>query len=464
MGFASSYTFGKLKEVGARAGILAVSVFSFFVSGVAYAQQDSGDSSTNQPSSTVSLPAVTNADTGQSLVYPLSPLRAGRLSLLSFESFYLSDNNYNLSPSSPLSVQAATFRAHLVYSVRRKHGELTLQYRPYLVTSDGHVQGDYGSHNLGFHSNIRLAPRWGLNLTESFRLSQDRGRVAEFGLIPNYLTGDVTKNPYLATGLKYLENDVGANLQHSLSVRNSVGFDFRYQYIRDLNDVQNTGATIDPSVAILQTLQSFSTGVGWSHSFSPSQGLEIRYGYDHRLYSTGGVTDLHNLLTTYNRRIGRSLFMRLSGGPAVMIRETPVGAPAGLPATKSYEGEFSLTKSFRNTSVSLSAARNVDFTGVISNAFNDRYDLSLTRRINRRWGMLAGTGYVRQGFSSGPRVNGQQIWGRTDYRLFSNWAAFTSFTSLHETGSVYLGRRNLVMVGVRWAWHARSGGESRFGY
>src|SRR6266850_696403 len=448
---------------------IAILLCLFLIPRVAYSQQDSGAPSTEEDSSvrlpvqvtTTNMPVVTNSDTGQSLLNPLSSLHLGRLSLLSFESFYLFDNNYNLSVNDPHSSQAGTVRGHLVYSIRRKQVEFTLQYRPYLVASDGHIQGDYASHNLDLNSYIRLAPRWALHLTENFHFAQDRGQRAEFGLMPDYLTGNVTKNPYLATGLKYFENDFGSSLEHPLNARNSTEIDFRYQYIRDLNDVQTASdITATPSFVSLQSMQSFELGLGWSHSFSAAQGLQLRYGYENRLYGQGGTTQLHNLIVSYNLRIRRSLFMRLSAGPAFLVRSQPSGAVSGAPSTKSYEGEAAVTKSFRKASVTVSAARNQDFTGLIGDAFNDRYDFSAARRLSQRWSVQAGTGYVRQGFSTGSGVNGQQIWGRIDYRFSREWSGFTSFTSLQQTGGLHLGRRNLIMGGVRWSWRPPNGENS----
>ena len=75
-----------------------------------------------------------------------------------------------------------------------------------------------------------------------------------------------------------------------------------------------------------------------------------------------------------------------------------------------------------------------------------------------------GSGYVQQGFTTGPGVNGYMIWGRTDYRFSRDWSTFTSFTSLQQTGGFDLGRRNLIMAGVRWSWRPPSGGDAGVGY
>lgn len=455
----------------ARWVIVAAMFVLFIVPGAAYSDQDSGTAPAAQESSsrgtpqdsTPYLPTVKNVDTGQSLSAPLSSLRWGRLSLLSFETSYLFDNNYALSKDNPRSAQAGTLRGHLVYSLRRRRSELTVQYRPYLLASDGQIQGDYATHNVDFHSAVRLTSRWLLSLFENFQLAPDRGRIQEFGLIPNNLTGDLTKNPYLATGRKYMENDAGAALQRMLSARNSVQFDFRYQLIRVSGELQNgSGVTPDPSFLSLQSVQAFGAGMGWSHSFSASQDIQVRYGYERRFYNSGGDTQLHNLLLSYNRRIRRSLFMHVSAGPAVLIPFRPSCAVTSPPWTKSYQGSFALTKSFQASSITLSAARNQDFTGVIGDTFNDRFDFSYTRRLSPHWNMVAGTGYVRQGFSSGPGVRGQQIWFRTDYRLSRAWSVYTSIVSLQETGGLQLGRRNLVMAGIRWAWRPALGDDSGY--
>ena len=340
-----SRTIYRRSHATAASGIrIAFVLCLFLIPQAAFGQQDSAPPATEEDSSvrapiqvtTGNIGAVTNHETGQSLLNPVSSLHLGRLSLLSFETFYLFDNNYNTSTTNPLSSQAGTFRGNLVYSIRRKQSAFTLQYRPYLIASDGHIQGDYGSNNLDFSSYFHLAPRVALHVTENFHLAQDRGKIAEFGLMPDYMTGNLTKNPYLATGQKYLEDDLGATLEHSLSARNTTEVDFRYQYIRDLNNTQEpTDISASPSFVSLDSMQSFAAGLGWSHSFSTSQGIQLRYGYENRLYSKGGATQLHNLLASYNLRIRRSLFVRLSAGPAILILSKPAGAVSRPPSTKS---------------------------------------------------------------------------------------------------------------------------------
>src|SRR6267143_3964 len=119
-------------------------------------------------------------------------------------------------------------------------------------------------------------------------------------LQPDYQTGNLTKNPYLGTNRRYLENNLGATLEHPLSARTSLAFDFRYQYIRTVVGPNDINVAPDPSFKSVQSVQSLAAGFGWSHAFSATQGMQIRYGYDHRLYSTGGIADLHSLLFNYN--------------------------------------------------------------------------------------------------------------------------------------------------------------------
>jgi hypothetical protein len=461
------------RDSGSRAAstIATLALLLFVVPGAAYAQ-DAGGAPAGQESFSkgsgreivgyVPKSSVSNSATGQSMDSPLSPLHLGRLSLLSFESFYLYDNNYNFSQTDSRNSQAATFRAHAAYSLRRKRSQLTMQYRPYLLASGSNIKGSFESNNLDIHSDFHLSSRWLLLLTESFNM--DQGLIPQFGLLPDYQTGNLTKNPYLGTNRRYLENNLGASLEHPLSARTSVAFDFRYQYIRTVVGPNDINVAPDPSFKSVQSLQSLAAGFGWSHAFSASQGIQIHYGYDHRLYSTGGIADLHSLLFTYNWQIRRSLFMQAGAGPAILIPEKPAGAVQAPAWTKSYQGNFAMTKSFEGSSVTFSAARNQDFTGLIGGAFNDRFDLSYARRLNRRWNAVVGAGYVQQGTLSGRGIDGQQVWMRTDYRLSQSWSTFSSVISLRETGGVHTGRRNVIMGGIQWSWRPASSYNSGIGF
>lgn len=422
-----------------------------------------GESSSREEANPVAAapaPAVVNLETGQRLTSPISPLRLKNLSVLSFETVYLFDNNFLFSQDNPQSAQAATLRALVVYSIRRRTAELTLQYRPYLLSSRGTFEKDFTSHTLDLRTEKHLGPRWLLTIGDSFRLAPDRGRLFDFGVIPDYLNGTVTKNPFLATGQKYLENDLRGSAEHFLSVRNRVGFDLGYQLIRVSGIPDAEAGTTDPFLRGLQSMQSLSAGVSWTHVFDPSRDVQVRYGHERRYYNSGGNVQFHNLLFTYNWRVRPSLRLRLTAGPSILLPARPTGAIAASVATKSYQATFAATKTFRASGITFTFARNADFTGVISNSFNDRYDVSYTRRLRQRWNVIVGAGYVRQDFLIGPPVEGQQTWFRTDYLLSRSWSAYTSFSSLHETGVTRLGRRNLLMAGIRWSWRPASESDS----
>src|SRR5258708_27319826 len=113
----------------AASTIATLALMLFLVPDAAYAQATGGAPAGQESFSNgsgreivgyVPKASVSNSATGQLMENPQSPLHLGRLSLLSFESFYLYDNNYNFSRTEPRSSQAATFRGHVVYSLRRK--------------------------------------------------------------------------------------------------------------------------------------------------------------------------------------------------------------------------------------------------------------------------------------------------------------------------------------------------------
>ncbi len=398
-------------------------------------------------------PASVSLETGQALRNPFSSLRWGRLSLLSLNAIYLYDD-LSLGSTSHVLSRGGALRGHLVYDIRRGTSGLSLQYLPQLLFSQDRRQANYGAHSVDFQTFRYLSDKWALTISDALSYTPDQGYVGEPGHVPDFDLGVVRLSPLLATGRKYLENSARASVDYVWGYRDRLSLLGHYRVTRVSEDLTTSRPGAAPSVQIDHL---FGGGMAWTHRWNRENELRLSYTYDRRYFrSPLGRAEFHTWLASYRRRLRPSVRLHLAVGPALMVPEFNY-----LPATKTYEASAILFKKFRSSGVMISYFRNHNFTGLLSDYYNDRFGVSYQRRFGQRWQMNVGAGYIRQEFTDRQPISGRSAWGSAHYRLGRDWTAFVSYVHYSDTGGFRLpGSRHQLITGFRWSWVPRGDGTA----
>jgi hypothetical protein len=399
----------------------------------------------------------TNLATGKALTTTRSPFRWGSLSVLSADILQVFDSNYLFLKDNPVAVHAGALRALVVYAVKTGRSNFSLQYRPQVWASGEGTQVDYASHMVDFHTFRYITSQWAINVSDQFASVPDRGRLEQIGFSSDYSNSSTTQNPFLATGRRLLTNSVGISVDHSFTARDRMEFLVRHQYIH-LSEPDGSTTVVDPA-AVATDQQDIGGEIGWTHTWRRDNEFGVKYAYDREYFQDfASQAQLHSVLFGFSRRLRPSLLLRISGGPALMQPARPAGAIATPETRQTYQASAALFKRFGRSGLTLAYSRSNNFTGLISDNLNDRYDVTYSQHWNRHIDTTIGGAYVRQALTA-QTLQGKSGWTEIDYRLSRSWSIYGTYSYLTQAGGPLLyGPRQLVTSGIRWSWDAENRG------
>jgi hypothetical protein len=424
------------------------------------AQQSADSSSQQNPSDPQSAPpspaepATMNLVTGQALKSLITPWRWGRISLLSFDFDYGYDTNVLLDQNSSVSDRVYTARGLLIYSIQKPRSSLILQYAPSVFASDRVRQVNLLGQSLAFNSYRDLAQNWRLDFTDSFQYVPNQLRLNTPTFTQDFSTGTTTDQPFLATGRTYLTNTFTASLTHQLSATDNISVQSSYGVNNTPYANQGVSATPLPNLG-----QTLGFGLGWTHQWGATRQIGLTYQYARTFL--GGPSNgslFYTVLASYEQNLTPSLRVALSYGPSFGI--TQASFPSGLVTTNTestYQGSFSLQKTFERSALSFHFARSLAFSGIVSDTLNNRYDASYLRQFGTRWNMSVGASYLEQAWATGGITRGRSSWVQWSYRLSPSLNAVVSYSYFDVRGTTQPFSGLMVTAGIRWAW----GGENR---
>jgi len=460
---------GKMKNARYRMAGLAVLFALFFpsFSSVARAQQDqppSGqDSSSSSTTSTNSSsqdpgqepvpdhPETSTLETGQPMGQGnrVVALRWGHLSNVSVESFYAYDSNFTFSASNPAPTDEFAARLIADYSLGNERTGLDIQYRPFIVYSQRERTYNFAASFVNFHITRRLGARWTFNFHDIFQYEPDVALFINPTITPSLSTGEITQAALLGNGSTLLRNNTSMILSYHLARHDTITFHGQYNFV-DLTN--NPNADRLSQTPFYRTESTLGGGVGWSHSFGPDHEFGVTYNYDEQVI--GNLVNAgqhHSVIANYRQKIRPTLLLQLSGGPSLQIRNN------GLPDHTTYIASAELLKTFHESTLALLYSRNYDYTGVITDAYHDRYDALFARNFDRTWGFALGGSYLQThstgSFMVQQQIEGRTLWGRVSYYLNPQWTLFaTMMNSAFAGGPTPYASRNFFMVGARWSY------------
>lgn len=410
------------------------------------------------PQENPAQPASPRLDSGLPLLESMSPLHWGRLSLLSANLMGVYDSNLDqVQTTTPNSGQATLAQALVVYSLQHAHSQLDLQYMPMVWASSGQLHSNFTSQAVGLNHSRQLTRSWTLNLHDQFRYAPAQFFWTTNSFSPDFSSSTSTTTPFLMVGHNALLNSFDLGLSHTLNAHNSLSFDVSENYTRltpisSLSSSAPNPTTSAPAPLVGATNlpldeQFYSTGmVMLSHTISPASSMSVNYQFQNlRDVSVNSRTNFQSASLGYSRRLRPTLTFGVEAGPAW---------------TKNYltaQGQVSLFKSFRKGGIAASFMRSTQFSGLISNSFNNRYDLSVSQQIIRHVGFRVGYSYVQQAYINLKQTNGAIAYASTDYYLTRNWSVYAGYYYFNSTGSQSIGRQQVMGMGIRWAWTPEHG-------
>lgn len=373
-----------------------------------------------------------------------SPLQWGHLSLSSFDAFYDYDSNYRFAATNPQAADAMAARLLFLYSVGNAQEALNVQYKPFLFISQNDQEVDLTDVRVDAHKYRRLSTRWITGVNEVFAYSPDRGSFIDATIAPDFSTGAVTQDSFLANGFKELRNGATGFLGYRIALHDTVGFHAQYEFI----DLINKFAPQNPVADEFRTQNTIGGGIGWAHEFSESRDFGVQYNYD-RGYVGGfeGRSQFHSVMFTYGQRIQPTLLLRLSAGPSLEIYDN------GRPNYRTVRASVEVLKTFHRSRLGGLYSRDYNYTGVISNGFHDRFDALYSRTFGPRWDLSGGGGYVINNSTFSPQVRGRDLWIRGSHRLSASWGLYASFGNSASSGGLRpYAPRSSVVAGVHWSY------------
>jgi hypothetical protein len=410
-------------------------------------------SSTQRPDDQVpalNAPSTPSLDTGQSLqnTNRISPLRFGHLSLLSFDALYDYDSNFTFSPSNPQPADAMAMRGLVFYTVGGGRTRLDVQWRPFVLVSQTNTKADFAGQTVDLHTYRYLNARWLLDVSDRFQYAPDNGLLANPSFNPDFTTGLFNRQPFLANGESTLINGLTTSLSYQMNQKNTLTFHGQYQYVNQWNNGNNP----NPPPPIFDNTHNFGGGIAWTHRLTEGREIGVDYNYDRQyLADFSSRSQYHSAFITFSDRIRPTLLLRVSFGPSLQIRSGSQGISAGN--TETFEGSVEVLKSFRRSNLAFSYGRGHDFQGIITEAYHDRYDLTYSWNMGRKWEFSTGAGYIEQGSSNVPLLRGRTLWFNSSYFVSRQWSVFATYmNSAANGGPQPYGTRNLIMAGIRWSW------------
>lgn len=399
------------------------------------------------------VPVAKNLETGAPLRTVLTPLHWGHLSLLSFQGFEVYDSNYQ-PQQAIVSRQMTALQGLVVYSIQKASSSLDLQYEPYVWFSPNQTYKNFTANSVDLATSHTFSRRWRLTGDETFQYSPNLANTLQSAFTTDFLSNTSNQVAFLSAGRESLINNVGVTLTSQISKSSQLSFNLLDDYIR-LGSYQGSLNTTLPNVAL--TMNQYGGGVTWTRQWSTKTSLNLAYNFRRQSASLFAANSTFNTVDVgFNRVLKPNLSFSLQVGPGW---SDAGGVVKGTPTQRrtTVQGSAQLLKSFRTGGIAFSFYRNSEYSGVISNSFNNRYDVSVNRRFFTRWNFLVSGSYIQQEYVGKPMSTGELGWAQLGYMLTRNWSVFSGYRYLNLGGNeAWSGPQQLVTAGIRWAWQPSS--------
>jgi len=394
----------------------------------------------------VEQPPDTDLETGLPLTVLLTPFHWGRFSLLSLTA----SQGYNSNPEfqrNQLGAWVTTVSALALYSAQFAGWRMNLQYQPFVWISSRRTLKNFAAASFDIRTLRHINESWHWTLGDRLRYSPTHSTEQGKGFVADPGGGFSIGNAFLSSGRNVLVNGIVATLTDHYKENSTLTFHADQDYTRLSSFVGTQPDNLPTQEAI-----TFSTGVTWRHHLGLKDTLSMEYVY--RLQTTTGtsVADVNSQTASigWSHKLRPSLGVSASVGPAWSIYAGRENTSHGR---TTLHGSLALSKEFRKGGVVLAFARSDSFSGIISDSFHNRYDLTVHREFNARFNCSATASYIQQQFSNARSTQGELAAAEVRYFLNRNWATFAQVRYLNLVGNerIFAPEKSAI-VGFRWFW------------
>ncbi|MGE5324955.1 MAG: hypothetical protein ACM3SW_18960 [Actinomycetota bacterium] len=368
----------------------------------------------------------------------VSWLHWGPVGVRSAEAFYTYATLDQQDSSAHLS--ATTLQTNIAYSQRLARSRLIWQYNPRVLIVNGHVSSQTlnqdSTLDMLFAPTSRLT--WGISNWLNY-YGRDNG-LNDRTLDHNNFSGAIS-NPFLNNGASTLVDSVALPISYNFSARTTISVSPFFGYTR-------SSELAAPNSGLPDTLTIASQAgarTQFTHAVSPRQSLGFYATYQRSLKNNiEGPASYESFGGTWTRRVGMSFGFVVEGG----------GSHSVSNALESWTGVGSLTitKSFRHSSLDATYGRNVSFSGLFGNGYNDYARADYNHQFGRRLSASASFGYLT-GPSLGGTATGKYVNGSVNYFLYSNLSWFFGYSRYMQggNGQLIVGDQSQFQTGLSWS-------------
>jgi hypothetical protein len=333
----------------------------------------------------------------------------------------------------------AVLRGTVVYDHRLGSGRIAVQYEPSIAFAEGQVIKNFSNQNTNLDVLVYSRPRWNVRFGDNFRYyyAQQSFGFPYFDVNPA-TAGSVT-NSFLDGPSRWLSNTASFSVAYAISARSSITITPNYKYSES-----GVGANLERGT-------SYGGDVNWNYRLSERQSLGVVYSGQliHEALPTSSATDTiyNTLAVTVGRQLSPTWFVRGALGATTSSMTLSQRQWSGY-------GEFGLVKQFSQSSLGINYSRGDTLsTGLISNQYADRIDLTYRNQMNQRLNWEAGGGYLRQSGSGGS--SGWYASANAQFLLAPRAGLFATFEYAHKdqnvsTANLYSGNFDIFSFGLLW--------------
>jgi hypothetical protein len=410
------------------------------------AAQDSEGSADQSPAQ----PLAQSLETGLPLRTVMSPLHWGHLSLLSFQAFgaYNQDNQQQISR---LGNQFGGLQGLVVYAIQKERSAVDLQYQPYVWFSQNRTYKDFTANSVDFTTSHIFNRRWSIAGNDRFQYSPNLANTLQSAFAADFVNNASSEAAFMSVGRKALFNSANVTVNTQLSANSRLSFSGIDDYVQLGSYVGSVNTTTLPLAS--ERLNAYGGTAGWTRQWSARNTIMVSYNYRRQSLSGLGADTTFNAVDLgFTRVLMPSLTFSVQAGPG-WSDSVLASDPTQKQRRTTVQGSASLFKSFHNGGVAISFARSSQFTGVISNSYNNRYNVAFNRRFFTRWNFEADGSYIQQEYAGLRSTTGELGWAELGCMLTRNWSAFSGYRYLRMKGTSNLpGEQEVIAVGIRWAW------------
>jgi len=302
------------------------------------------------------------------------------------------------------------------------------------------VVKDFSKQNASLDLLIFDRPRWNVRFNDNFHYNYTQQSYGLPYLDVNPVTAGLAINGFLEGPGRWLSDSSYLSVGYAMTARSSISVTPNYTFAEAGEGINFTRA------------HSFGGTLDWNYRTSERQTVGVQYsGQSIRKSLSISPTSIDRIYHTVAGTMERQLSGTWAMSGALGVT-TSTGASS--PRQWNYYALFGLVKRLGRSAIGLNYSRRDTLTtGLISDQYADRIDLTYQNKLTRRLNWGAGGGYFRQVVSSG--ASGWYATANAQFLLAPRPGLFATFDYTHKNqpgniNTLFSGNLDTFVFGLLW--------------